>query len=140
MVSKYRVPISILKKAVLVGCNTVSGWDCDELTFDNVRLWCHLDWICVTTQPYNTQVTDVAPNLHFPHLHRTQIYANPRFTPDPNLHKPRFTRTHIYTAQIYTNPFSHIDSKKLKFTQPNFTQKHKFTQNFFFKFCSNYIK
>ena len=92
MVSKYRIPISILKKAVLVGCNTVSGWDCDELTFDNVRLWCHLDWICVTTQPYNTQVTDVAPNLHFPHLHRTQIYTNPRFTPDPNLHKPRFTR------------------------------------------------
>ena len=52
------------------------------------------------------------------------------FTPDPNLHKsqiytgPKFTQT-----QIYTNPFSHIDSKK-----PNFTQK------FFFKFCLNYIK
>ena len=52
-----------------------------------------------------------APNLHFPHLHRTQIYTN------PDLHG-----THIYTAQIYTNPFPHIDSKKPKFTQPKFTQ------------------
>ena len=25
----------------------------------------------------------VAPNLHFPHLHRAQIYTNPRFTRDP---------------------------------------------------------
>ena len=70
------------------------------------------------------------PNLHFPHLHQTQIYTNPKFTQDPNLHKPRFTRdpylhspdlhksisvhrfqkTQIYTTQIYTKP---------EFTQPN---------------------
>ena len=59
----------------------------------------------------------IAPNLHFPHLHRTQIYTN------QDLHG-----TFIYTAQIYTNSFSHIDSKKPNFTQPNFTQK------FFLKF------
>ena len=57
------------------------------------------------------------PNLHFPHLHGTQIYTNPKFTRDPDLHG-----THIYTAQIYTNPFPYIDSKKPKFTQPKFTQ------------------
>ena len=27
------------------------------------------------------------PKFHFPHLHQTQIYTNPRFTQDPNLHK-----------------------------------------------------
>ena len=42
-------------------------------------------------------------------LHGTQIYTN------PDVHG-----THIYTAQIYTNPFPHIDSNKPKFTQnPN---------------------
>ena len=76
--------------------------------------------------------TGGTPNLHFPHLHRTQIYTNPKFTRDPNLHKPIFTRdpylhspdlhksisvhrfqkTQIYTTQIYTKP---------EFTQPNFT-------------------
>ena len=85
------------------------------------------------------------PNLHFPHLHQTQIYTNPKFTQDPNLHKPRFTRdpylhspdlhksisvhrfqkTQIYTTQIYTKP---------EFTQPNFTHHpnlHKtFSSNF----------
>ena len=85
------------------------------------------------------------PNLHFPHLHQTQIYTNPKFTRDPNLHKPRFTRdpylhspdlhksisvhrfqkTQIYTTQIYTKP---------EFTQPNFTHHpnlHKtFSSNF----------
>ena len=40
------------------------------------------------------------------------IYTRPKFTQFPDIHG-----THIYTAQIYTNPFSHIDSKKPKFTQ-----------------------
>ena len=39
------------------------------------------------------------PNLHFPHLHQTQIYTNPKFT----------------QTQIYTGPI---------FTQPRFTQIH----------------
>ena len=30
----------------------------------------------------------VAPNLHLPHLHQTQIYIDCTFTPDPNLHSP----------------------------------------------------
>ena len=68
----------------------------------------------IYTGPKLTQIPD---------LHGTQIYTN------LDLH-----RTHIYTAQIYTNPFSHIDSKKPKFTQPNFTQNpnlHKtFSSNF----------
>ena len=83
------------------------------------------------------------PNLHFPHLHRTQIYTNPnlhkpRFTPDPNLHsppliypnlhnsnlhktEPKFTQTQIYTGP---NLHSHFwtDFKQPKFTQPKFTQ------------------
>ena len=72
----------------------------------------------------------VAPQIYIFH-----IYTRPKFTQIPNLHRtqiytnPDLHGTHIYTAQIYTNPFSHIDSKKPKFTQP------KFTQNFFFKFC-----
>ena len=66
----------------------------------------------------------VAPNLHFPHLHQTQIYTIPRYTWDPYLHSTdlhksifwhRSQETQIYTTQIYTKP--------------------KFTQNFFFKFC-----
>ena len=44
------------------------------------------------------------------------------FTPDPDLHKSisarRFQKTQIYTTQLCTSP--------------------KFTQFFFFKFCSNY--
>ena len=52
------------------------------------------------------------------------------FTPNPNLHKI----PDLHGTQIYTNPFSHIDSKKPKFTQPNFTQNpnlHKtFSSNF----------
>ena len=74
------------------------------------------------------------PNLHFPHLHQTQIYTNPKFTQDPNLHKPRFTRDpylhspdlhksisapRFQKTQIYTKP---------EFTQPNFAQNPKFTQ------------
>ena len=83
------------------------------------------------------------PNLHFPHLHRTQIYTNPnlhkpRFTPDPNLHspplaypnlhisnlhktEPKFTQTQIYTGP---NLHSHFwtDFKQPKFTRPKFTQ------------------
>merc|ERR1712148_77234 len=65
----------------------------------------------------------VAPNLHFPHLHQTQIYTNPdlhqtQIYTNPDLHKPIFG--HIFQkTQIYTKP---------KFTQPKFTQP-KFTQN-----------
>ena len=68
------------------------------------------------------------------------IYTGPKFTQIPDLHgtqiytNPDLHGTHIYTAQIYTNPFSHIDSKKPKFTQSKFTQNpnlHKtFPSNF----------
>ena len=71
----------------------------------------------------------IAPNLHFPYLHRNQIYTNPRFTRDPYLHSPdlhkslsahRFQQTQIYT--------------KSQFTQRNFAQNpnlHKtFSSNF----------
>ena len=63
------------------------------------------------------------PNLHNPHLHKTQIYTTPNlhrtqiYMP-PDLHhlkftKPRFTQTQIYTAsilhktQIFTVPKLH---------------------------------
>ena len=63
------------------------------------------------------------PNLHNPHLHKTQIYTTPNlhktqiYMP-PDLHrleftKPRFTQTQIYTAsiihktQIFTVPNLH---------------------------------
>ena len=71
-----------------------------------------------------------APNLHFPHLHQTQIYIShiytePRFTQtqiytNPDLHQTQIYialhwHTQIYTTQIYTklNPNLHIP----KFTQ-----------------------
>ena len=65
----------------------------------------------------------VAPQIYIFH-----IYTRPKFTQIPNLHRtqiytnPDLHGTHIYTAQIYTNPFPYIDSKKPKFTQPKFTQ------------------
>ena len=49
-----------------------------------------------------------------------QIYTNPRFTREPYIHSPDLH-----------NSFSHIDSKKLKFTQPNFLHKTQiYTKNF----------
>ena len=71
--------------------------------------------------PYKEQ--EVAPQIYIFH-----IYTRPKFTQIPNLHRtqiytnPDLHGTHIYTAQIYTNPFPYIDSKKPKFTQPKFTQ------------------
>ena len=79
------------------------------------------------------------------------------FTPDPNLHKsqiytgPKFTQTQIYTGPIFTQPrFTQIHFRTLIPKNPNLhktrintTQLYtspKFTQNFFFKFCSNFIK
>merc|ERR1719158_2335735 len=79
------------------------------------------------------QPRGVAPNLHFPHLHQTQIYIShiytePRSTqtqiytnPDlhqtqiytklnPNLHRPKFTQAQIYIhifGQISNNPNLH---------------------------------
>ena len=52
-----------------------------------------------------------------PQIYIFHIYTGTKFTQIPDL-----LGTHIYTAQIYTNPFPHIDSKKPKFTQPKFTQ------------------
>ena len=50
-----------------------------------------------------------------PQIYIFHIYTRPKFTQIPDLHG-----THICTAQIYTNPFPHIDSKEPKFTQnPN---------------------
>ena len=77
-----------------------------------------------------SQCNGVAPNLHFPHLHQTQIYIShiytePRFTQtqiytNPDLHQTQiYTALHwhtqIYTTQIYTklNPNLH----RPKFTQ-----------------------
>ena len=98
-------------------------------------------WRCCPKFTFPTFTPD--PNLHFPHLHRTQIYTNPnlhkpRFTPDPNLHspplaypnlhnsnlhktEPKFTQTQIYTGP---NLHSHFwtDFKQPKFTRPKFTQ------------------
>ena len=68
-------------------------------------------------------ISEVAPQIYIFH-----IYTRPKFTQIPNLHRtqiytnPDLHGTHIYTAQIYTNPFPYIDSKKPKFTQPKFTQ------------------
>ena len=56
-------------------------------------------------------------DLTLPQIYIFHIYTGPKFTQNPDLHG-----THIYTAQIYTNPFPYIDSKKPKFTQPKFTQ------------------
>ena len=50
----------------------------------------------------------VAKNLHFPHLHRTQIYKSHIYT------KPRFTQTQIYTAHIYVYMFSQTIYPKLR--------------------------
>ena len=86
-----------------------------------------------------------------PQIYIFHIYTRPKFTQIPDLHgtqiytNPDLHGTHIYTAQIYTNPFSHIDSKKTKFAQPKFTQKSillRFSYNFpqfFFKFCSDFL-
>ena len=66
--------------------------------------------------------------LALPQIYIFHIYAGPKFTQITDLHgtqiytNPDLHGTHIYTAQIYTNPFPHIDSKKPKFTQPKFTQ------------------
>ena len=77
----------------------------------------------------------VTPNLHFPHLHGTQIYTNPRFTRDPYLHSTdlhksifahRFQETQIYTKSI--------------FTQHNFTQNPNLQKTVSSNFASNYIK
>ena len=63
-----------------------------------------------------------------PQIYNFHIYTGPKFTQIPDIHwtqiytNPDLHGTHIYTAQIYTNPFPHIDSKKPKFTQPKFTQ------------------
>ena len=54
-------------------------------------------------------------NKALPQIYIFHIYTGTKFTQIPDLHG-----THIYTAQIYTNPFPHIDSNKPKFTQnPN---------------------
>ena len=114
----------------------------------------HLDWVTLplpagtmgaqaTIQGNSSHLDVVVPQIYIFH-----IYTWPKFTQIPNLHgtqiytNPDLHGTHIYTAQIYTNPFPHIDSKKPKFTQPKFTQNPNLhnptlhiTQNFFFKFC-----
>ena len=53
------------------------------------------------------------PNLHNPHLRKTQIYTT------PNLHRP----------QIYTTP----DLHNLKFTKPTFTQTQIYTASIIHK-------
>ena len=72
----------------------------------NVMLFC----MCIFNDISNTQGTPL--HLALPQIYIFHIYTGPKFTQIPDLHG-----THIYTAQIYTNPFSHIDSKKPKFTQ-----------------------
>ena len=73
----------------------------------------------------------VAPQIDIFH-----IYTGPKFTQIPDLHgtqiytNPDLHGTHIYTAQIYTNPFSHIDSKK-----PNFTQNPNLHKTFYSNFA-----
>ena len=57
-----------------------------------------------------------------PQIYISHIYTGPKFTQNPDLHGTHINTAQIYTGQIYTNPFSHIDSKKHKFTQPKFTQ------------------
>ena len=58
-----------------------------------------------------------------PQIYIFHIYTGPKFTQISNLNGTQIYtnadlhRTHIYTAQIYTNPFPHIDSKEPKFTQ-----------------------
>ena len=71
-----------------------------------------------------------------PQIYIFHIYTGPKFTQIPNLHgtqiytNPDLHGTHIYTAQIYTNPFPHLDSKKPKFTQPNFAQNPNLHKTF----------
>ena len=65
----------------------------------------------------------VAPNLHFPHLHQTQIYTNSNLHSSDS-HTPKFTQPHIGIPKF----------TQLKFT-PNWTQiytalnlqRHRFT-------------
>ena len=67
--------------------------------------------------------------LALPQIYIFHIYAGPKFTQITDLHgtqiytNPDLHGTHIYTAQIYTNPFPQIESKKPKFTQPWLVQK-----------------
>ena len=69
------------------------------------------------------------PNLHFPHLHQTQIYRPHIYT------EPRFTQTQIYAAQIYTKPnlhspplvYPYLHDSNLHKTEPKFTQTQIYT-------------
>ena len=83
-----------------------------------------------------------------PNLHKSQIYTGPKFTQIPDLHETRiYTNPDLHGTQIYTNPYLHspdlhksISAPRLQKTQIYTTQiytKPEFTQNFFFKFCSN---
>ena len=108
--AKYKVDCNGLKSCIR------ANWFCFKYVFlckETSRvlkkllryLWCqalHKETLPIATilekKYYNI---GVAPNLHFPHLHQTQIYKTHIYT------KPRFTQTQIYTAQIYTHPNLH---------------------------------
>ena len=76
------------------------------------------------------------PNLHFPHLHQTQIYTNPKFTQDPNLHKPRFTRDpYLHSPDLHKSIFAHRFQETQVYTNQIYT-KPKFTQ----KISSNFAQ
>ena len=84
--------------------------------------------ICINATPRQCSPNLFQRWLVAPQIYIFHIYTRPKFTQIPNLHRtqiytnPDLHGTHIYTAQIYTNPFPYIDSKKPKFTQPKFTQ------------------
>ena len=77
------------------------------------------------------------PNLHFPHLHRTQIYTSPKFTRDPNLHKPRFTQDPYFHSPDLHKSISAHKFKKKKLTQPKFAQNPNLHKTFSSNFAQN---
>ena len=108
---------------------SVSALHCNSI---NMRFPCSTSGWC---PKFPTFTPD--PNLQNPHLHRTQIYTEPKFTQlrftqnqiypalhwhtqiytthiytklNPNLHRPKFTQAQIYIhifGQISSNPNSH---------------------------------
>ena len=119
-------------------CSLAHFMSCPELTIPCEIVTWHI--------PVRETHFGGTPNLHFPHLHQTQIYTNPKFTQDPNLHKPRFTRDpYLHSPDLHKSIFAHrfqetqIYTKSI-FTQHNFTQNPNLQKTASSNFASNYIK
>ena len=121
-------------------------WSVLRLHFCLLLLWTKMIKKRFCSRKTSCLKAGVAPNLHFPHIHQTQIYTNPRFTWDPNLHKPGFTRNpYLHSTDLHKSIFAHRFQEtqiytKSKFTQHNFTQNPNLQKTVSSNFASNYIK